>query len=383
MIVNDDAATGSLWPLVKGLDGTRTIAELAAQEGVRVEEVEDLVDHLREIDVVEDAAVSALDHYVDFHVPTLRTLPRERPDRLVILADPGAAQSVRDSLASSMPDLEITTITGDQAPLRRRLNDANDQWIFDSLLFEEVVSEFDDWTSSLVLYLDTNASPVARRNLNRIALSSGFPWISAVVDGPFLLVGPLFAPGETPCFECLEQRVLMNMSDPAGYLSYKNAMVEGRNLAAAWRPEPVMSNLLAAHAAMEVLNFLATGSSFVRGLMLSIYLPTMEFVFHDVLQIPQCPACGSVSVRDETEPYFDVKRILDTGELDYGDAGGSEPQPVGVAEEPEPVGAATSPVDLVRRIRKGSLQTDIRRERAATDRPRKPRAPPLRHGAPA
>jgi hypothetical protein len=36
----------------------------------------------------------------------------------------------------------------------------------------------------------------------------------------------------------------------------------------------------------------------------------MEFAFSDVLRLPGCAGCGTLSERDESELYFDMRTLL-------------------------------------------------------------------------
>ena len=58
------------------------------------------------------------------------------------------------------------------------------------------------------------------------------------------------------------------------------------------------------------MNFLLTQSAFTTGKVLSIYLPTMEFSFNEVLRVPGCPAC-SRPAREDVELYFDIRSLTD------------------------------------------------------------------------
>jgi hypothetical protein len=102
----------------------------------------------------------------------------------------------------------------------------------------------------------------------------------------------------------------MHLRDGSSYVAYKEALAR-RSLARGRMPiEPMLRALLAAHAAMEILNFTKTNYSFVVSKVLSIFLPTMEFTYNEVLRVPGCPACGPLSERDDTELYFDVTTLI-------------------------------------------------------------------------
>lgn len=106
----------------------------------------------------------------------------------------------------------------------------------------------------------------------------------------------------------------MNLRESSSYLQYKNALVEGKVRVGTLPLEPALTGLLAAHAALEVLNYCLTGTTFTVQKVLAVYLPTMEISYNDVLRVASCPACCPVPERDDKELYFDA-RILPLGGL--------------------------------------------------------------------
>jgi hypothetical protein len=115
----------------------------------------------------------------------------------------------------------------------------------------------------------------------------------------------------TSCYECFEQRVVMNLREGAGYQRYKQALTTARVVAGADPVQPAVGSILAGHAALETLNYVTTRTSFTLNKVLAIYLPTMELVFNDVPRLPGCRACGPVAERDDQELYFDARAWLD------------------------------------------------------------------------
>ncbi|MBT5472051.1 MAG: TOMM precursor leader peptide-binding protein [Nitrospina sp.] len=308
--ITDDQKTGRVSRFIEALDGKDTPKKIGDDIGMSTEEVDNLIEQLRILDVLEEEPLTALDHYLDQNLPTLRTwgVP-DLPKSVIIISDLPEREEIAERLSASLKDISINVLADDSS-LNHILRTGEDEWIHDQLKFEDVVHQFELWKDSFILFFDHTANPLTRRKLNRIALALKFPWLSAVMDGPFLLIGPLAVPDETPCFECLEKRILMNLSDPAGYINYKNALANGVARSLDWSPQPMLTQLLSAHVGIEALNYLVTGNSFLRGRMLSIYLPSMEFVYHQILQIPQCAGCGSLSVRQERETYFDIDSLI-------------------------------------------------------------------------
>jgi hypothetical protein len=110
---------------------------------------------------------------------------------------------------------------------------------------------------------------------------------------------PLKPPGD--CFD---------MPGLAGREGGEDFMHEDSKFVAQQRPlHPALCDLLAAHVAMETINFVHTGSLFTISKTMAVYLPTMEIGFNYVLRLPGCSACGSHAERDDKELFFGFEML--------------------------------------------------------------------------
>lgn len=139
-----------------------------------------------------------------------------------------------------------------------------------------------------VVVADDYANPELQA-INTEQLAHGRPWLLVKPAGYWPWYGPLLVPGETGCWECLRQRLDINrmveqylrqfhgIADPQvltrGELPSTRAVVEG----------------LAVTAATA---YLATGDHDTVGRVLSFDVSGNEFGSHQLIRIPQCPACG-------------------------------------------------------------------------------------------
>jgi bacteriocin biosynthesis cyclodehydratase domain-containing protein len=314
--LTDEAGSGNLLRLLNRLDGSLSPGEIAAAEGVPRRDLEVLIDHLEELELVEDGSSNVLDHYLDHVVPNLLPYGRSDVDRVtptVVVGSGSVPEQVRRILTATVPDLEIELV-GPDSESWKLLAARERGWLGDGLDFAERAEAFAPWRNRFVVFASGGVDPLQLTAFNRVSLHHGIPWIQAAVDGPFLLVGPTFVPRRSPCYECLESRVLMNLREAGSYQQYKRALAEGR--ANGTRPPiaPVVEAMLGSLTAFEALNFLLTGTTFTVGKLLAVYLPTLEFTFNEVLRLPGCPACGVVPERDDRELYFDVRTLLDLPE---------------------------------------------------------------------
>jgi bacteriocin biosynthesis cyclodehydratase domain-containing protein len=304
--ISDDSESGHLYRIVSRLDGSASPAELAREEGVRRSDVEAVVDHLTELEVVESGASSALDVHLDALLPwQSHAEVEDRP--VVVLGAEDLAARIADELRRSSPGLDVSV--PDPGTLHRLVGDP-DEWIRHGLGLERRLHEAQEWRDCFVVLAESTIDPTLATAVNRLCLELEIPWLYAAIDGPFLFVGPLTVPRGSACWECFERRVTMNLRERESYLRYKRALVEGQVAGSPVALVPLFGSILAGHAALEALNFVLSGSTCTIGKVLSIYVPTMELAFNDVLRMPGCPGCGALPERDEPELYFDMRALL-------------------------------------------------------------------------
>jgi bacteriocin biosynthesis cyclodehydratase domain-containing protein len=303
--ISDGAREGMLARLVTRLDGSLSPAELAAAEGVPREQVERLLDRLLELDLLESRPSSALDAYLGTAAPWRADDTVKPGQRVLLIGDQALVEPVATHLRAVLTDNPVEVAApGD--PALAVLDDPDTSWLTDGLACEERFGAFEPWQGSVLVAPNRTVDPNRLTVLNRACLRNGIRWLHAAMDGPFVFVGPAFLPGESPCYECLETRIFLNLRDGANYQRYKQALAAAQvRLGAPPLLAPV-GGVLASHLALETLNLLLTGWTFTVGRMLALHLPTMEFSFPEVLRVPGCPGCGSVPERDGEALYYEL-----------------------------------------------------------------------------
>ncbi len=125
---------------------------------------------------------------------------------------------------------------------------------------------------------------------NASALAARRPWLLVKPTGTLLLVGPLFRPGSTGCWECLAQRLRVNRQ----LERYASASGSGEMpLSVARGRTPSTGSLAASLAATELVrSLLSGGDDGLEGGLLSFDLTKRQLERHVFTRRPQCPACG-------------------------------------------------------------------------------------------
>ncbi len=134
--------------------------------------------------------------------------------------------------------------------------------------------------------------------LNKRRVSDRTPWLLVQPSGAFPLVGPVFNPGDGPCWTCLFDRMIRNR-EIKGFLE--------RGAARAVAISPLSRNPLGQgaiqFAALEVAKAIATGfRTDLNNHIISHDLLGASVVKHYVAKRPQCPTCGSRKLRNPRRP---------------------------------------------------------------------------------
>ena len=103
----------------------------------------------------------------------------------------------------------------------------------------------------------------------------------------------------------------MNLRESASYLGYKNALSQGQVVRGEPPVLPAVLGVLSSHLALETTNFVRTGATFTVEKVLGMYMPTMEIAYTEVLRLPGCRGCGSLTERDDVSLTFDPRTWLD------------------------------------------------------------------------
>lgn len=133
---------------------------------------------------------------------------------------------------------------------------------------------------------------------NRVALARGFAWLQILpFDGRFAAVGPLYAPGQSACYECYRRRRAANISplpdDAVG--EFPSA--------------PALDVQLAGQAALVALRHLGLGDGSAVGVLLAVEQSPAIASRHVVHRVPRCPACSPAATVVAPSPWSEVHRV--------------------------------------------------------------------------
>ncbi|WP_224242142.1 TOMM precursor leader peptide-binding protein [Hyalangium gracile] len=146
-----------------------------------------------------------------------------------------------------------------------------------------------DNASLQVVLVDDYLAPELEE-LNRRALERREPWFLVKPSGAMPWMGPVFRPGEGPCWACLSQRLRANRPVET-FLRENKSLVTPLTLPRAELPASRQTGLHL--AALALARWVAADQQGSLGhTLLALELPRFQLTEHAVVRRPQCPACG-------------------------------------------------------------------------------------------
>ncbi|MEU0566199.1 TOMM precursor leader peptide-binding protein [Nonomuraea sp. NPDC005983] len=187
-------------------------------------------------------------------------------------------------------------------------------------------------------------------SINRTCLREGRPWLLAKPTGTTIWVGPLFQPGRSACWTCLEHR-LRGHHPVASFVRQVGGLPE---LPLAATDVPATVAIAVRLAALEAQKWLA-GARAEEGAVITLDTLTLTPERHAVQPRPQCPECGTADTRPERIP--DAVRFTDRVKTATSDGGHRARDPERFLADYQHL---VSPVTgLVPRLVKQEVDTDL------------------------
>lgn len=141
-------------------------------------------------------------------------------------------------------------------------------------------------------------SPSVLHAANRVAVATERQWMSVYFDGSEAVIGPIYVPGDTPCYSEFEVQNEACVSNQDDYHVYKDALTSAvgeKN--GSDEPDPVLPPYLAIASGWAVtgtIPFLSTGKSFLIEHSVRVDFERATVDYQNVLKLPRCPACASL-----------------------------------------------------------------------------------------
>jgi bacteriocin biosynthesis cyclodehydratase domain-containing protein len=127
--------------------------------------------------------------------------------------------------------------------------------------------------------------------VNRACLRADRPWLTAGIDGNVGLIGPLFLPPETACYNDFETLARSTRPDPAMDRAYHRYLLN-RGTGSFFPGLPSYADVVSGFTVVGTVQQLLRGTSHLLARLVSIDFETMQVDVEDVLRLPRCPVCS-------------------------------------------------------------------------------------------
>ncbi len=142
--------------------------------------------------------------------------------------------------------------------------------------------------------------------VNRRCIAAGRRWLQAGIDGGRGVVGPLFVPGVTACYN--DFRALADAATPSPLMARLYREHAAARGARSFAPGlPAYAGIVAAFVSLAAVHTLLTGTCFALGRVLTVTFDRMLIDVEDVLKLPRCPVCGRQ--RSAYQPPFSAEIV--------------------------------------------------------------------------
>jgi bacteriocin biosynthesis cyclodehydratase domain-containing protein len=292
------------------LRGPATVGELLALARPGQEsDVRALLEDLVERGILADTKSSPVEQYIRY---TFTGQPHLANGRIAMIgAGPLGARVAQDLVQHGITGLTLLDDRPIGASWRAyapfRLNDSQDGMRADVALCESLgpaaraldaglnaagIEEAMNGADLTVLALEQPDLRTAHL-VNRYAIRERTPWLLATIDGNFGMVGPLFFPVETACYN--DYRTLTFAATPNRGMARKHReyLLERRGTGSFFAGLPSYVEIVAGHTSLAAVHFLLRGACFALGRVMVIDFDRMQIDVEDVLKLPRCPVCGT------------------------------------------------------------------------------------------
>ncbi len=294
---------GALTRLPELMDGTRTVAEIAAALGSEEpESVRSMIHGLEQKNIVLDATET--DHppvsgYTALHPSMLQDRIEEVTDAdvLVVGADEPIEWAVDDLHEYGVARLRVTSTERSTEADRRAVADGADEVVYDERTLAEIVDDID-----LVIAVERLPGEQLLRRVNEHAVEAGTPLVTGTVDGVSGTVGPTVVPGRTACFECYRTRLAANTASEA-FESYRSTAGSDGGVFTAFE------RIITGYTTLAGLNYLLSGAGFTVGSQITFDFFDWSVEVNDVLKLPRCECCGPVA--QPNQRFIQIEQLYD------------------------------------------------------------------------
>jgi bacteriocin biosynthesis cyclodehydratase domain-containing protein len=293
------------------LGGPTTVGELLAElDDTEVAEAQAMLSDLLERGILTDARCSPVEQYLHYTFTGASALTAHSVAILgagplgtriaeglaehglghLAILDDRSTESLKNAFPHAAPGVDSRSEAGMALVESLKFFGYRDAEVLGGGLDATGVERAVESSGFLILALE-RPDPRLSHVVNRYCLRENKAWVLATIDGNFGLVGPLFSPPDTACYNCY--RTLADAATPHREIArkYREHLLR-RGSAGFGVGMPAYAEITAGYTALAAIRFLLGAPSFAVGRVLVMNFARMLFEVEDVLKLPRCPVCG-------------------------------------------------------------------------------------------
>ncbi len=137
------------------------------------------------------------------------------------------------------------------------------------------------------------------QRINLESLDKGNKWMLVKPYGTFICIGPLFEPGKTGCWKCLDHRVKLNHGVNDFYRIDSGSKIK------VVPAIPYSIQIAASITCLEIIKYLYfSENKNIEGNILSIDMAIPQMHIHPLVKRPQCSDCGTPEIIHSLQDKF-------------------------------------------------------------------------------
>jgi thiazole/oxazole-forming peptide maturase SagC family component len=312
-LLRDPDLTGLLGRIIAPLfDGPKKVSELLSGNQDQAPAASEQIASLVRQGILADVRTSSIEQYLHYTFTDDCDLARhtvaligvgpvgariargllEHGVGRVILLDDRSADTVWHRFVSLVPKPQAAAGMSAQQLLARDLTAAGYAGVesLDAKLDVEGIERAVASSDLIVLALE-QPDLLLSHHVNRLCLRAGRPWLQAQIDGNTGMVGPLYVPPHTACFNCF--KALADAATPSKDMARKHRQqLRGRGRAPFFPGLPAYVDIISGFSSLAIVHYLLRQSSFALGRVLVCNFERMLLDIEDVLRLPRCPVCA-------------------------------------------------------------------------------------------
>jgi len=147
--------------------------------------------------------------------------------------------------------------------------------------------------SDLIIVNSECYSPKLFHLMNKLSIETKKTWMSVYFDGSLGVIGPIYIPGESLCYNEFEIQMEATLRHRDEYILYKDYLEE-KGICLSYFVIPPLLNIISGYTVFFTVRFLINGYSALNDRAIFINFEDISIDYQNVMKLPRCPVCESI-----------------------------------------------------------------------------------------